>query len=213
MKEQRIIDITMSLKEPMRGFSKSVAKTIAKDGWNASNLEIYSHAGTHMDAPLHFDVSETTIDQIDVERFICQCHIIRLKDVQPSELITIDHIGDCADLIKPGEGVLFHTGWSKHHENMEIYRNQLPRISSDLAKWLAQRKINLIGVEPPSIADINNMEELRNVHQILLEANILILEGICNLEEVKQDYVTLMAMPLKIYKGDGAPVRALILEN
>jgi kynurenine formamidase len=213
MSKQRVIDISMTLKEPMRGYKKTMAKTIEKNGWNASTLEIYSHSGTHMDAPLHFDVNETSIDQIDVERFICQCHIIRIAPAQPAELITIKHLGDQASQIKQGEGVIFHTGWSKYHEDIDMYRNSLPRISEELATWFALQNINLVGVEPPSIADVNNLNELRTVHQILLEADILIVEGICNLEAVSLDYVTLMAIPLKIFNGDGAPVRALIIEN
>jgi arylformamidase len=60
----------MTLREPMRGFKKGVAKTIGRDGWNASTLEIYSHAGTHMDAPLHFEAGKETIDTIQVERLV-----------------------------------------------------------------------------------------------------------------------------------------------
>ncbi|MFC2090304.1 cyclase family protein [Bacteroidota bacterium] len=213
MSKQRIIDVTMAMHPSLRGFYSSKAKSMKEDGWNASTYEIYSHAGTHMDAPLHFDVSSKSIDQIDPERLICQCHIIRLTGIEPAELINIDHLGQAAEKIRAGEAVIFHTGWSNYKDDLQLYRNRLPRISLELSAWLARRKVNLVGVEPPSIADVNNLTELQAVHSVLLQADILILEGLCNLEEVRKDYVTLVALPLKITGGDGAPVRALILEN
>jgi len=48
----------------MRGVDFDTAKTIEKDGWNAKTLHLYSHAETHIDAPVHFIVNDTTIDQI-----------------------------------------------------------------------------------------------------------------------------------------------------
>lgn len=202
----------MTLQEPMRGFQKSPAKTIAADGWNASTLEIYSHAGTHMDAPLHFDVGLTTIDEIPPKRFICNCHIVRLPKIAKGELITPSHLGAVADRVKAGEGLIFHTGWSRYYKEPDIYRDQLPRISEELARWMVEKRINIVGVEPPSIADVNNIQELQTVHRILMEGDVLILEGLCNLERVILDYVELLALPLKIGQGDGAPVRALIVE-
>ncbi|MFW5820685.1 MAG: cyclase family protein [Bacteroidota bacterium] len=213
MRNPRIIDISMPLREPMRGFSKSTARTMERDGWNATELKIYSHAGTHMDAPLHFDVNSKTIDQVPPDRFVCECHIIRIPDIEPGGLLTMDYLADVSEKIKMGQAVIFNTGWSRYHDNPEMYRNKLPRISKDLAEWLALRGVNLIGVEPPSVADVNKLEELQEIHKILLEADILILEGLTNLESVKADFVKLIALPLKIEGGDGAPVRAIIMEE
>jgi kynurenine formamidase len=208
-----IIDITMSYKEPMRGFTKSVARRISEDGWNATDLHIYSHAGTHMDAPMHFNINPLTIDEIPPHRFISDCHIIKVQVKNDSQIITVDDLGMKADQIKEMESVIFQTGWSRYSDDLSIYRDKLPRIGEDLAKWLVRRKVNLIGVEPPSVADVNNLVELQLIHRILLEGNILILEGLTNLEAVQKDFVKLLALPLKVHKGDGAPVRALIMEE
>lgn len=184
-----------------------------KDGWNATELKIYSHAGTHMDAPVHFDINSKTIDQIPAERFLCDCHIVRIPDIEPGGLLTPDCLGDVSGIIKKGQAVIFNTGWSRYHDDPEMYRNKLPRISKELAEWLAMKQVNLVGVEPPSVADVNKTQELREIHRILLEADILILEGLTNLESVKTDFVKLIALPLKIEGGDGAPVRAIIIEK
>ncbi len=213
MSERRVIDVSASLREPMQGFRKKIAKTVDADGWNASTLEIYSHAGTHLDAPLHFNINNSSIDKIPVERLICDCHIVRIDPCEPGLFITTEHLGRVSESILPGEGIIFNTGWSSYIDDASMYRDKLPRISPDLAEWMVRNKINLVGVEPPSVADVNNLDELTEIHRILMEGDVLILEGLCNLEEVRKNKVQLIALPLKIGDGDGAPARAVIVET
>jgi len=78
---------------------------------------------------------------------------------------------------------------------------------------MVRKKVNLVGVEPPSVADVNNLEELTEIHRILMEGDVLIIEGLCNLDEVRKNKVQLIALPLKIGDGDGAPARAVIVES
>ena len=63
----RIIDLTIPLENGLRGMSIEPARTLEKDGWNAMTLHLYSHCGTHMDAPIHFGVSDHTIDQVPLD--------------------------------------------------------------------------------------------------------------------------------------------------
>jgi len=70
-----------------------------------------------------------------------------------------------------------------------------------------------LGVEPPSVADVNDKEELISVHQALLGAGIVVVEGLANLEALQQDEVTFIALPLKLEGGDGSPVRAIAVED
>lgn len=208
----RYIDLTLSYEKGMRGFDSSTAKTLAVDGWNAQTLQIYSHAGTHMDAPFHFEVNDSFIDNYPVDRFFVTCWVLKLQNIGKSHLITIDVISSISDKIKSGEGLIFHTGWSKYIGQPE-YRDDLPRISNELAKWLVNRGIRLIGVEPPSIADVNNLEELSEIHRILLEGDVIIVEGLTNLESITSEKVEMVALPLKIEGGDGAPCRVIAIEK
>ncbi|HYW95583.1 MAG TPA: isocitrate/isopropylmalate family dehydrogenase [Bacteroidales bacterium] len=153
------------------------------------------------------------IDPIAPDRFLCICHVIRITGIPPGELITVEMLGPAAANIHPGEGILFHTGWSRRSGNIEMYRNHLPRISRELALWIKQKKVNLVGVEPPSVADVNNREELLDIHSILLGADILIVEGLINLDKIEADRVHLIVLPLKIKNADGSPMRAIAIEG
>ncbi|MEO1288566.1 MAG: cyclase family protein, partial [Chloroflexota bacterium] len=83
-------------------------------------------------------------------------------------------------------------------------------LSADLARWLVAQNICLVGVETPSVASLNpqHRAELTEVHQILLGAGIIIVEGLCNLDQLPE-YVEFIALPLNLPNCDGSPVRAI----
>jgi kynurenine formamidase len=208
----RIIDLTVTLKEGMRGVSYEPFKVLEKDGWNARMLHLYSHAGTHMDAPLHFGVSGETIDRIPPDRFVADAWVIDAPAAEDSMMIGLGHLGDVRDRLVAGEGLLFRTGWHRFI-NAENYRTALPWIGRELARWCVERKVKLIGVEPPSVAILTDMQELQAVHRILLGGDVVLVEGLCNLEQIRKPKVKVIALPLKIEGGDGAPARVIAIEE
>jgi len=208
----RVIDLTVSLDNGQRGVSLEAARRLETDGWNATTLHLYSHCGTHMDAPLHFGVTEQTIDEIPLEKCMGPAWVVNLTGLEPRALIQVGDLGDVQDQIGAGDSLLLWTGWSRHL-GTPSYRNSLPRVSLELARWCGDKKVRMLGVEPPSVADVNNLEELTAVHEALLGAGVIIVEGLTNLDQIRKQKVTFMALPLKVAKGDGAPARALAIED
>jgi kynurenine formamidase len=162
--------------------------------------------------PRHFGVNDTTIDRIPPERFVADAWIIDAPAVRSNMLIGIEHLMDVKDRLVEGEGLLFRTGWHRFIET-PAYRDALPRMSMALALWCVKRKVGLIGVEPPSVASLTDMQELQEVHRILLGGGIVVVEGLCNLEEISKPRVKIIALPLKIEGGDGAPARVIAIEE
>jgi len=195
----------------MRGVEFETFKTKKKDGWNAKMLHLYSHAGTHMDAPFHFDVNDKTIDEFEVSRFVCDSWVVPI-DAVSKQKIKFDDLGVFGSLIQKGDGVILHTGWSTF-VNEPKYREELPGIHESLAKWFVEKQINLLAVEPPSIADVMDMAEVTKIHEILLGGDIIIVEGLTNLGALSHEKVRLVALPLKIKDGDGAPARVIVMEE
>ena len=209
------IDLTLSYNKNVAGFRSEPARLLHKDGWNATTLQIYSHAGTHMDAPTHFEVNEQTIDQIPLEKFFAKrTWLVRLLDLPLSYLIkSEDVLSQVADFQK-GDSIIIRTDWSKRLEadTENTYRNALPRISEDLANWMVANEVTILGVEPPSVADVYNMEEVTKIHIILLGL-VIIIEGLCNLDSIKSTMIELIALPLKIEGCDGSPCRVVAIES
>ncbi len=207
-----IIDLSVTLKPGMRGVAVAPAYLRERDGWNAANWSIYSHAGTHVDAKIHFGVSPATIDTAPLESFCGRAWVAHIENVLPSQLLSPADLGPVARKVQPGDCLLLHTGWSCHIDDPAVYRDQLPRIDKDLANWLVDARVRLVGVEGPSVAAVHDIEELTEIHTVLLEAGVMICEGLCNLDRLGER-TFFMALPLKLHRGDGAPVRAVAIEG
>ncbi|WP_298532827.1 cyclase family protein [uncultured Algibacter sp.] len=207
-----IVDLTLTYTDSFTGFSKEASKTVENDGWNASTLNFYSHCGTHMDAPIHFDVSHQTIDEIPVTDFVGKAWLIDVRHVGSKGLINSNHIPqDIQREFTAGDSLIFWTSWAQY-VNTPKYRDELPRISEELAHWCLEHKVKMLGVEPPSVADVNNIEEVTHIHRILLKG-VVIIEGLTNLDKLQSNCVELVALPLKIGEGDGAPARVIAIEK
>lgn len=210
--DQKIIDLTRVISDGDSGVQLDTAKTLAKDGWNAKTLHLYSHSGSHMDAPVHFEVNEQTIDTIAVSRFIGKAWLVDMGEVESRHLISVADLGDVAAKVSSGDSLLLKTGWSNYFGKSK-FRDELPRISKELALWCGEKKINMLGVEPPSVADVNNMAEVTEIHEILMRNDVIIIEGLVNLEQITSEFVKLIALPLKVKDGDGAPARVIAMED
>jgi kynurenine formamidase len=208
----RVIDLTLAVNNDMPGVDISIAKRLEVEGWNATTLSLYSHSGTHMDAPRHFLPQGASLDQQDLAVCVGEAMLVNLTPIAPRQLIEAKHLGELADRIKPGARLLFRTDWH-HRFGTPEYRSELPRISLALAQWLVQRRVAMVGVEPPSVADVNNPQELTDVHQTLFRGNVLIVEGLANLDQITSPTVQFIALPMKIIGGDGSPVRAIAIQD
>lgn len=208
----RIIDLSLPVTNEMPGVEITVAKRLEVEGWNATTLKLYSHCGTHMDAPKHFLPGGSALEQQDLSRLVGPARVVDLAPAAPKQLLTVADMASVDALVTPGSRLLFRTDWYKRYGTPE-YRHELPRISLELAEWLVARQVALIGVEPPSVADVNNMEELTSVHQTLFRGHVVIVEGLAHLDELTCDVVEFIALPLKIVGGDGSPVRAVAMES
>ena len=209
-----IVDLTRTLEDGQSGVSITPKYARPTDGWNARTLELYSHTGTHLDAPAHFFGDRKTVERMPLSDCMGAAHIVDLTLLQPKELIGVDHLGAVADRFKPGESLLLHTGWSANFDDADYFRNAFPRVSEDLAHWCVDHGVKMLGVEPPSVADVNNLPEVTLIHEILLGAEIVIVEGLVNLDRLNPDEKAFFAaLPLKIGGGDGCPCRAFAVEG
>lgn len=209
----RLIDLTQTLRRGMRGVDWEESRTVIQDGWNARMLHLYSHSGTHMDAQTHFAAGTQTIDQIPLSACLGAAVVADVLNLQPGDLITLGHLGSLPRSFRRGDCLLLRTGWSKYIDQPAMYRDGLPRISEDLARWCVAAGVNVLGVEPPSVADINCLDELTRIHQILLSGRVTIVEGLTNLQQLSEPRFFFAALPLRIEGGDGCPCRAFAVEG
>ncbi len=207
---RRVIDLSLPVNAGLPGAVVTPCKTIDVNGWNATTLSLYSHAGTHMDAPVHFLRDGATLDAQDLTVCCGPARLVNLPDTAPRHLITVEDVVGAIGTVFPGDRLLIRTDWHRRY-GTPAYRDELPRISIELARWLVEKQVALIGVEPPSVADVNNRIELTDVHQTLFRGGVVIVEGLANLDQIQHSECDFIALPLNIVGGDGCPVRAIAM--
>ncbi|MDF0725404.1 arylformamidase [Cytobacillus sp. S13-E01] len=169
---------------------------------NVGKIEMSTHTGTHIDAPFHFDNEGKKVIELDLERYIGEAKVIQVSNV---ETITPDHFNGTNF-----EGVTKLLIRTNSWNNRREFPSSIPSLSPDLAPFLADRGIKLLGVDVPSV-DVLDSKDLP-AHHSLLGHDIHILEGIV-LDSVDEGVYQLVALPLPLKEADGSPVRAILIEQ
>jgi len=207
----RIIDISVLVDDSITIWPGNKSPQIKRlsnmkkgDAHNETSLEMNVHTGTHIDAPLHFISNGKSIDQINLNTFTGSALVVNLSHVKEITAMDLNKI----KLPRGTTRLLFKTSNSLlcNKKNHNFKRNYVG-ITPDAASWLVKRKIELVGIDYLSIAKI---EDAAEVHRILLEKNVAILEG-TNLANVVEGEYQLICFPIKIANAEGAPVRAVLL--
>ncbi|MEA3423762.1 MAG: cyclase family protein [Bacillota bacterium] len=205
----KIIDLSHIIKEEMPvfpGTEKPIleeANTIEKDGFKETLIKMYSHTGTHIDAPAHMLMDGLYLNEMNIDSFIGSACII---DVTGLETIEIKNLQPFIELIKKVDFVIFKTGYEKYWGSNE-YFGRFPTLSKDSAKWLADYKLKGIGVDAISIDPMDSIDF--PVHFELFENNMISIENLTNLDKIEKEVFILSVLPLRTSKADGSPVRAV----
>lgn len=187
-----------------------------KHGRSNTEMRASIHTGTHCDPPFHFVPGGKTIDQMPLERFMGTAVKIDLRrKVKPQTGITIADVQDSPGFHEPdlkGNIVVLHTGWNRKMFGDPNYYFHNPYITTELARWLASKRIKALALDSPQ----DKVESSPRpgdfpVHRTFLGKGIPFIEHLTNLHKVKSRTFTLIAFPIKIEGGDGAPCRAVAL--
>ena len=184
--------------------------TYEQDRFNAEQIRLNSHTGTHLDAPFHFFPQGQTIDQLDVSLFQGEAVIVDLRGIiQAKQGITASHLEPYKDQIHEGSIVLFDTGWNEKRSFDKEYMNDWPYLTGEGAEWLKARKIKGVGIDTLSMGGWYEGTG-RPCHEVLLSGGIWILEEISIPDELaKLGSCYLMAFPIKLKGFSGGPARAV----
>ena len=208
------IDLSLTISESIPSFPGSPTpqfigwSDIEHDGYNLELLFLSSHTGTHLDAPYHFVKNGLKIHQIPLDRLIGKAILIKLKKTKniPITKSDITSFEKKNGKIPNNSSIFFFTDWQKNLKKNN-YFTENPGLDSSSAKYLASKKINLVGIDSPSI-DLGKDESFR-VHHILSKNNILIVENLANLNKIKSMKFNFTILPLKLKDTTGSPVRAV----
>jgi kynurenine formamidase len=194
----------------------------------ANNFFTSEHGGTHIDAPVHFAQGRQTVDEIPLERLVGPAIVV---DVSPAATADADYQITVQDFERweqqhgsiPADSlVLLRTGFARHWPDAARYLGtaergeaavahlHFPGLHPDAARWLvANRAIGAIGIDTASI-DYGQSTQYES-HRVLYERNVPAFENLAALDRLPPVGATVVALPMKIKGGSGAPLRAIAL--
>ena len=210
-----VFDLTHTISENMPVYpgseppKLSVPYTYEANGFKETLLHMYSHTGTHMDAPAHIFSGGATLDSFDGSQFVGSALVIDCSELKAGEQIGMSFIERVRELADKADFLIFRTDWDKKWGTDE-YFGAYPCISGETAEYIAASGKKGVGLDTIGLDPIN-CAELPLHKKILGQNTIVIVENLCNLSAVGSGLFTFIAAPLKFENADGAPVRALAI--
>lgn len=236
--EGEIIDLTHAFSEESvywvtaKEFRlEEVAKGKTQSGYyySANNFSTAEHGGTHIDAPIHFAEDKQSVDQIPLENLMgngVKIDVSEKTSDNPDYLISVEDIEAWErknSEIPKQSIVLFYTGFGKYYPDAKKYlgteeRGQeaikklhFPGLSPEAANWLiTNRNIKAVGLDTASI-DYGQSSDFA-AHVALMKQNVPAFENVANLDILPATGFQVIALPMKIKDGSGAPLRIIAIK-
>jgi len=209
MNPRKIIDISWPISEGITTYKnkKFVAITPIRkfetDGVRESTITLWSHTGTHVDAPAHFIDDGATIDAINLRSMIGVCRVL--------DLVAVENRVCVADLechkIVAGDIVLLKTKNSQSPSNA-LDNQDFVYLDASAAKYLEACGVRAVGIDH---LGIERGQPNHETHIVLLGAGIIIIEGLRLADAPAGEYF-LCCLPLALQGGDAAPARAVLIK-
>lgn len=205
---------------------ETVAEGFTEKGYyySAYNFCAAEHGGTHIDAPIHFAEGRKSVDEIPLSQLIAPAIKIDVSNKASANRdyrITVEDITSWESengQIPDGSIVLLETGFGRHWPDRVKYLGtdkrgpegvaelHFPGLHQDAARWLVEnRKISAVGLDTASI-DYGQTQTFDS-HVILMTHNIPAFENVANIEQVPKSGAQIVALPIKIKRGSGGPLR------
>ncbi len=166
---------------------------------NVGQVTMSTHTGTHIDAPYHFDNDGKKVIELDFNLYIGNALVIQLQ--MPSSIGLKELEGVQLQGVKR---LLIRTNaW----QDKTVFPESIPHIEPELAAYLAEQGVQLLGLDLPSVDPLDSKE--LSAHHELNRRGIHILEGLV-LDKIEPGKYELAALPLPLEQADGSPVRAVI---
>lgn len=178
--------------------------TMERDGFRETRLDIYSHVGTHMDAPAHMLPGAPELDALPASAFTGTAWVLDASGFAgkiPPEAL---------DGFPGADFLLVSTGWEEYW-NTPAYFGAYPTLARETVELALSRGVKGIGLDTMGIDPMDDTEYVN--HMVMFRAGKVIIENLCGLRPLRGRTVLFAALPLKYKNADGAPVRAVAMED
>lgn len=192
---------------PKPSFGK--VRSLPADPFNVTEIHMVAHAGTHVDAPLHFFEDAPDMASIPLQR-LQGPGVVWHIEAEADQVIEPADLERCRPELREGDILAVDTGWAKHF-GTPLYERH-PSFSAHAARWLLEKRIKLLACDfaTPDLV-YHRREPGFNwpVHHLLLSNGILICEHLTGHDALAGSRVEFQFAALPIAGGDGAQARVI----
>jgi kynurenine formamidase len=187
----------------------------ATAGIMTSRVEIATHIGTHIDAPIHFVPDSWTIDQVPLERIVKKGRVIPLTHIEPFTAVTADAV--LATGVDFDESVIpvLHTGWTDRTYGTDSFWHDMIYLDTSAAELMVERGVSAVALdffpEVPFWRLGRDHDEPGPNHVTLLGNETIIIQMLTNIGAIEADDFTLVGVPLLLEGLDGSPARVFAM--
>lgn len=205
----RVVDLTAELYSGLRVYPGDPAvaimpaTTVAADGYAVARLALSDQAGTHVETQAHLLADGRTLGEQPLDRFIGRASVV---DV-PCRTLTVADLAPAAALIQRNSFLLLRSGYADRGRPIAPLDPRRPALRLEAVEWLAQRGLRLLGIDA---FDFDAAPDYAG-HRLLLQHDVLIVEGLVNLAALTAAEVDLYVAPLRPRGTGAAPCRAFAL--
>jgi arylformamidase len=178
---------------------------VATHQYNISQVLIGTHQGTHLDAMYHFFDDGRTLDRMPLDWFYGPARLLRIPKPPDGEISVAD-LEPHEEHLTPEAKIVVNTGWHRRFGSPD-YFSRFPSFTLDAARYLAGRRIRLLGMDIPTPG-----KQWLELHHILLarDTEIVVVESLANLDAVPDAFI-FAGFPLNFAGRDGSPIRAVAI--
>lgn len=206
--------------------------TLEYQGYMIDALQLTTLSGTYVESARHMEKAAPLVDEFDVKAFIKPAKIMRLPPAKPYHLYSLADLEAADPGIDPGDALIIQTGWGSRW-NTPGFCTTGPACSYKTADWFIQQPYSMLGMDCPVLeclwaetAPPNPdtkmqalIDEEKKPHPELLgqlyagRHDMLLFGPLVNLDQIKTDEGTVIALPIRVRNTCSAPCRAVFLEG
>ena len=209
----KIYDVSMLIEPDMMVYKDKLSKKpIFKNMANHSNGVSYEtnvsldiHTGTHIDMPLHMIENGKTMDTFDFTRLMTKAKVFDMTHLEDT-VVSLDDI-KTFNILKD-DFIIFKTK-NSYYDKRIGFEYEFVYVDESAARYLRDIGVGGVGIDA---LGIERAQDNHLTHKLLLEKDIIILEGL-ELKDIKEGDYQLVALPIKLKGTEGSWVRAVLIEE
>lgn len=184
------------------------------DHANTFRINLFTHSGTHIDVPLHFNPNGKNAIGLGIEEFIFYKPLVLKIEKMDRELITVEDLEPHKETIAACDMLCIYTGWAKlREEDPERFATTGPGVSNLAVEYLVTQfpSLRALGLDLISLGSAANIEETIKSHKTVTGRGavdgkfIIVIEDMI-IDQKLGDAKRIYTWPLFIEGADASPV-------